>query len=94
MGEIVGRRAVDAQELHDNLSAVLDGLRTGGHEVVITREGEPTAVLVDVERYAEVQQALQEFADPDYLVELLEARREIRSGDGVPAEEVFAQKGL
>jgi PHD/YefM family antitoxin component YafN of YafNO toxin-antitoxin module len=52
------------------------------------------AVIVDMERYLEAQETLEEFSDPEYLRSLLEASREIRKGEGIPAEEVFAQKGL
>ena len=94
MDRVGGSRSVEAQVLRDDLDEVLDRLREERLDVVITQDGKPMAVIVDVERYAELQQALEEFADPAYLTALLEARREIRSGDGVPAEEVFAQQGL
>jgi prevent-host-death family protein len=93
MDKVIRSRSVEAQTLCNDLSAILHGLRDEP-EVVITEDGKPTAVIVDIERYAELRQALQEFADPAYLAALLEARREIRSGEGVPAEEVFARKGL
>jgi prevent-host-death family protein len=81
-------------ELRRNLAKLLDDLRNPGQQVVITRQGKPAAVLLDIEQYLEMQQALAEFSDPEYLAELIEARREIRDGRGVAAEEVFAQKGL
>ncbi len=81
-------------ELRRNLAKLLDDLRDEGQQVVITRQGKPAAVLLDIEQYLEMQQALAEFSDPAYLAELIEARREIRDGRGVAAEEVFAQKGL
>ena len=94
MTDMLSSRAVDVHELGGNLDKVLDALRNEGHEVVITRQGKPATVIVDVERYREVQQALQDFSDPEYLAELLAARHEIRKGQGVPAEEVFAKQGL
>ena len=88
MMEMRSGHAVDVHELGNHVDKVLDGLRAEGHDVVITREGKPAAVIVDVERYLEVQQALQEFSDPEYLAALLAARDEIRAGQGIPAEEV------
>jgi len=81
-------------ELRNGLSKLLDSLAEEDYELIVTRQGKPAAVLLDVDRYLELQQALREFADPEYLAALLEARREIRAGEGVAAEEVFAQKGL
>jgi antitoxin YefM len=94
MHELLRSRFVGMHELRKSLGTLLDSLAEEGHEVIVTRQGKPAAVLLDVERYLELQQALQEFADPNYLAALLEARREIRAGEGVAAEEVFAQKGL
>jgi hypothetical protein len=39
------------------------------------------AVLLDTEHCLELQQALEEFADPDYLAALLEARQEVRTAE-------------
>ena len=94
MAEILRSRFVGMHELRKELTKLLEALKEEGQEVVITRQGKPTAVIIDVEKYLEVQQALREFSDPEYLAELLEARREIREGKGVPAEEVFKRKGL
>jgi len=94
MGEILRSRFVGVHELRKNLTKLLEGLKAEGQEVVITRQGKPTAVIIDMEKYLEVQQALKEFSDPEYLASLLEAKREIREGKGVLAEEVFRRKGL
>lgn len=82
------------QELRRNLTKLLDGLRAEGQDVVITRQEKPTAVIVDLERYLEAREALEEFSGPEYLASLLVARDEIRHGQGIPAVEVFRQKGL
>ncbi len=94
MQGLLRNRFVGMHELRKNLAKLLDSLREEGQDVVITRQGKPVAVVVGLERYLEAQEALKEFSDPEYLRSLLEARREIREGKGVPAEEVFAQKGL
>src|SRR3970040_1936922 len=89
MSEILRSRFVGMHELRKNLTKLLDDLREEGQEVVITRQGKPTAVIVDMDKYLEVQQALKEFSDPEYLASLLEAKRDIRQGKGIPAEDVF-----
>lgn len=94
MNEILKSHFVGIHELRKNLPKLLQDLAEEGQEVVITRQGKPTAVIMEVEKYLEVQQALKEFSDPKYLADLLEARQEIRTGKGVAAEEVFRQKGL
>lgn len=94
MSEILRSRFVGMHELRKNLTKLLVALHEEGHEVVITRQGKPTAVIVDMDKYLEVQEALKEFSDPEYVANLLEAKRDIRHGRGVPAEEVFQEKGL
>lgn len=94
MKEALHGQFVGMHELRKNLAKLLDSLRAEGQDVVITRQGKPTAVIVDVERYLEVREALEEFSRPEYLASLLGARDEIRTGLGVPAEEVFRQKGV
>jgi prevent-host-death family protein len=81
-------------ELRTNLTKLLDELRREGHEVVITRQGKPTAVIIDLEKYLEVQEALEEFSEPGYLASLLAAKDEIERGEGVAAEDVYRAKGL
>ncbi|HZR99647.1 MAG TPA: type II toxin-antitoxin system Phd/YefM family antitoxin [Chloroflexota bacterium] len=94
MSESASAHMVGLDELEQHLPELLDHLAKEGEELVITRNGEPAAVILDIERYREVQQALREFSDPEYLAALLEARREVDEGGGVPAEEVFAKKAL
>ena len=94
MDEILKSRFVGMHELRKNLTKLLENLEEEGEPVIITRQGKPTAIILDVEKYLEVQNALKEFSDPEYLASLLEAKQEIRKGKGIPAEEVFKQKGL
>jgi prevent-host-death family protein len=94
MVELLRTHFVGMHELRKDLTKLLEALQEEGQEVVITRQGKPMAVIVDLEKYLEVQQAMREFSHPEYLANLLEAKREIREGKGVPAEEVFRQRGL
>ncbi len=94
MTEILRSQFVGMHELRKNLSQLLDALVEEGREIVVTRQGKPAAVIVDLEKYLEVQQALREFSDPMYIESLFESRTEIREGKGIAAAEVFNEKGL
>jgi len=94
MLEILNNPFVGTHDLRKNLTRLLSSVKEDGAEVVITQQGKPVALIINIEKYLEVQQALKEISDPEYLADLLEARKEIREGKGVPAEEVFARKGL
>ena len=89
MEELLRERFVGTNELRKNLTSLLEALRQEGQELVVTKQGKPVAVLQDVEKYLEIQEALRELSDPAYLAELLEAKREFAQGKGIPAEEVY-----
>lgn len=94
MLEILKHPFVGVHELRKNLTKLLCTVKEDGREVVITQQGKPVALLIEIEKYLEMVEALKEFSDPQYLAALLQARREIREGKGVPARKVFAKKGL
>ena len=94
MLEILKNPFVGVHELRKDLTKLLSSVKEDGREVVITQQGKPVALLIEIEKYLEMVQALKEFSDPEYLAALLEGRREIREGKGVPARKVFAKKGL
>lgn len=94
MLDILNNPFVGVHELRKNLTKLLCLVNEDGADVVVTQQGKPVALLVDVEKYLEMKQALKEFSDPEYLAALLEAKREIREGKGIPDEKVFANKGL
>jgi len=87
-------QSVESRELGENIEQVLASLEAEGEDLVITTDGKPTAVVVDMEKYLEMQEALREFSDPAFVAGLLEARAEIRAGTGVRADDVFRKKGL
>lgn len=80
---------VGVHELRKNLTSLLTCIKESGKDLVITQNGKPVAVLMDVERYLEMQEALREFSDPEYMAALREASDEIEAGKGVPLEEVL-----
>lgn len=94
MLEILKHPFVGVHELRKNLTKLLSTVKEDGREVVITQQGKPVALLIEIEKYLEMVEALKEFSDPQYLAALLQARREIREGKGVPSRKVFAKKGL
>lgn len=92
---------VGAYELRKNLSLLLAQLQRKGDGVVVTQKGKPAAMLLSVKRYLEMkmlveelEEAIKELADKDYMAELLAAEKEIRAGKGKTAEEVFKKLGI
>lgn len=75
-------RIIAKTDLRDRIRAELAVL--GDDTIVVTDRGRPIAVVVGVERWNDLQIALEELDD---RLAVLEHRL---SGDAVPAEQVFA----
>ncbi len=93
MVDLLGNPFVGVHELRKELTALLEQVQGEGVDLVVTQQGKPAAVMMSVERYLELQQALRDLLDPEYVRALLEARREIREGQGVPLEEALKERG-
>lgn len=99
--DVLGVPFVGAYELRKNLPLLLRRLQKGDEGVVVTRKGKPAAMLLSVKRYLamkmlneELEEAIKELADKDYLRELVKAQREIRAGKGKTAQKVFKELGI
>ncbi len=94
MLDILENPFVGVHELRKELPQLLKRIQEEGADVVITQQGKPAAIMLSVEKYLEMREAIRDFSDPQYLQELIAARREIEEGKGVPAEEVYREAGL
>lgn len=94
MEDLLHSQFIGTNELRKHLTRLLENLREEGEDLVITKQGKPLAVVLDVEKYLEIQEALREFSDPAYLAQLLATKNEFAEGKGIPAEEVYKAKGL
>ncbi len=93
MVDLLANPFVGVHELRKELTALLEQVQGEGVDLVVTQQGKPAAVMMSVERYLELQQALRDLSDPEYVRALLKARREIREGKGVPLEEALKERG-
>jgi prevent-host-death family protein len=101
MADILEVPFVGTYELRKNLPLLLRRLQKMGEGVVVTQKGKPAGMLLSVKRYLEMkmlneelEDALRELADKNYLAELAAARKEIITGKGKKARKVFSQLGI
>jgi len=92
---------VGAYELRKNLPSLLSELGKEKEVVMVTQKGKPAAMLLSVEKYLELKRlneeledALRELANKDYLLELFAARKEIFAGKGKKAKKLFKELGI
>lgn len=92
---------VGAHEFRKDLTRLLDSVKKTNEPVVITSQGKPAAILTSVENYNQLQEmidelqlAIKELTDKAYIKTLVEEKKKIRSGKGIPAEELYKELGI
>ncbi len=85
---------IGVHELRKELTHLLETVHKEGADIVVTQQGKPVAVLLDIERYLEMRETIRDLSDPSYIQDLITARRETDQGKGTPAEEVYREAGL
>ena len=88
MAKIVG-----VKEAHQRLTKLIRAAEKG-EQVVITRNGTPSAVLLGVSEYNGLMATLEEMADPTALRALREAQADSKAGRVYSYEEVFGHPPL
>ena len=88
MAKIVG-----VKEAHQRLTKLIRAAEKG-EQVVITRNGTPSAVLLGASEYNSLMATLEEMADPAALRALREAQADSKAGRVYSYEEVFGHPPL
>jgi len=81
-------KVVGVKEAHQRLARLIRAAE-GGEQVVITRDGTPSAVLLGAREYNSLMATLEEMADPGALRALREAQADAKAGRLYTYEEVF-----
>ena len=71
-----------------HLSAIVGSVHDTHERVVITRNGEPAAVLIAPDDLAALEETLEILCDPALMAELAEARADIDAGTTVELSEL------
>jgi antitoxin YefM len=70
------------------LSSYVDSVHDTHERVVITRHGEPAAVLISPDDLASLEETIAVLSDPAAMAELAEAQAAVAAGDVVPLDQV------
>jgi len=70
------------------LSAFVDSVNGTHERVVVTRNGEPSAVLMSPDDLASLEETIAILSDPQAMAEITDAEAGIAAGDVVELEEV------
>lgn len=92
---------VGAYELRKKLPLLLSKMQRENDGLVVTQKGKPRAMLLPIKKYLEMkmlneelEDALKELKDKDYLLQLKAGVEEIKSGKGKEAKKVFEETGV
>jgi prevent-host-death family protein len=75
------------------LSAYVDSVHDTHERVVITRNGEPAAVLIAPDDLASLEETIAILSDPEAMAEIAEADAAVAAGDVVPLDQVHVRPG-
>lgn len=81
--------------IKSHLSEIVDQVEDQHERVILTRNGQPAAVILSPDDLAALEDTLDVLSDPEAMKQIAEARQEIASGDVVSADQLrakYAQK--
>lgn len=71
-----------------SLSAYVDSVRDSADRVVITRNGEPAAILISPSDLESLEETIALLSDPEAMQEIAQAKLEFANGKGIDAGDI------
>lgn len=85
-------RILPISEVKARLPELVAGVMEREEEVVVTRNGRPAAVIVNVDEYERLKETLDVLSDPDLMRQIRASERYFaKGGKGLSFEEVFGE---
>jgi antitoxin YefM len=85
-------KTLPLSEVKTRLPELVAGVDEREEEVVVTKNGRPAAVLVNVQEYARLKETLDVLSDPDLMTQVAESRAFYKTGKrGLSFEDVFGE---
>jgi prevent-host-death family protein len=79
-------------EVKTRLPELVTGVEEREEEVVVTKNGRPAAVLINVQEYTRLKETLDVLSDPALMQQIAESRAFYRTGKkGLSFEDVFGE---
>ena len=83
-------KTLPLSEVKTRLPELVAGVDEREEEIVVTKNGRPAAVLVNVHEYARLKETLDVLSDPSLMQQIAESRAFYRSGKkGLSFDDVF-----
>jgi prevent-host-death family protein len=83
-------KTLPISEVKARLPELVAGVLDREEEVIVTRNGRPAAMLVNIDEYERLKETLDVLSDPDMMRQIRASERYFaRGGKGLSFEEVF-----
>ncbi|MBI2315244.1 type II toxin-antitoxin system Phd/YefM family antitoxin [Candidatus Daviesbacteria bacterium] len=89
---LLDKKFIGADDLRKQLTDILSKLPKE-KEMVITQNGKPKGVLVDIETYIRIKELKDDLADydPKFVKKLNKALADVKKHGGIPAEKIWEE---
>ena len=85
-------KTLSLSEVKTRLPELIVGVEEREEEVVVTKNGRPAAMLINVREYARLKETLDVLSDPALMEQISRSRAFYRSGrKGLAFEDVFGE---
>ena len=85
-------KTLSLSEVKTRLPELVAGVQEREEEVVVTKNGRPAAVLINVDEYTRLKETLDVLSDPALMSQIAESRAFYkRKGKGLSFEDVFGE---
>ena len=85
-------KTLSLSEVKTRLPELIAGVQDREEEVVVTKNGRPAAILINVQEYARLKETLDVLSDPALMKQIAQSRAFYRSGSkGLAFEDVFGE---
>ena len=74
------------------LSAFVESVSATHERIVITRNGQPAAVLISPEDLESLEETIAILSDPSAMADIEEARRAIEAGELIDADDITVRR--
>lgn len=85
-------KTLPLSEVKTRLPELVAGVQEREEEIVVTKNGRPAAILINVQEYARLKETLDVLSDPLLMKQISRSRAFYRSGrKGLTFEDVFGE---
>jgi len=85
-------KTLPLSEVKTRLPELVTGVQEREEEVVVTKNGRPAAILINVDEYARLKETLDVLSDPDLMKQINRSKAFYRSSKkGLTFEDVFGE---